>query len=114
MVGLSSTPTKSKGKKLVVISEKSDADRSPGLQDALIEPEGVYQHAWTRMGAIAPVDYNLLVRKIEVNDEHSAIIESQSLNSSLGTTAFVSWRELLSRWPSDSKSRPEFNGSKLI
>ena len=89
MVGSRSTPSKSKGKQLAVSSEESDADRSSGLKDVLVEPEGVYQHTQTRMGEIAPVDYNLLAREIEVNDEHSAIIESQFLNSSLETTAFA-------------------------
>ena len=41
------------------------------------------------MRAITPVNYNLLARGIEMNDEHSAIIKSQSLNSSSGTTAFA-------------------------
>ena len=41
------------------------------------------------MGAITPVDYSLLARGIEVNDEHSAIIESRSLNFSSETTAFT-------------------------
>ena len=41
------------------------------------------------MGTIAPVDYSLLAREIEVNDEHSAIIESRSLNFSSETTAFA-------------------------
>ena len=38
---------------------------------------------------ITPVDYNLLARGIKMNDEHSAIIESQSLNSCAGTEAFA-------------------------
>ena len=41
------------------------------------------------MGTIATVDYSLLARKIKVNDEHSAIIESQSSNSSSETTTFA-------------------------
>jgi len=59
------------------------------LKDVLIEPEGVYRHTRTHTGVIAPVDYNLLARIIEMNDEHSTIIESQSLNSSLGTIAYA-------------------------
>ena len=89
MVGPSFTPSKSKGKQLAVSSEESDADRSPGLKDVLIESEGVYRHTRTRTGGIAPVDHNLLARGIEVSDEHSAIIKSQSSNSSSGTTAFA-------------------------
>ena len=38
---------------------------------------------------IGPVDYNLLAREIEVNDEHSAIIKSQTSNSSSRTTSFA-------------------------
>ena len=76
IVGSSSTPSKSKGKQPVVSSEESDVDQSPYLKDILIEPEGIYWHTQTRTGAIAPVDYSLLARGIEVNDEHSAIIES--------------------------------------
>ena len=89
MVGLSFTPSKSKGKQLVVSSEELDVDRSPDLKDVLVEPEGVYRHTRTRTGTIAPVDYSLLARGTEVNDEHSAIIESRSLNSSSETIAFA-------------------------
>jgi len=60
---------------LAVSSEESDVDRSPDLKDILVEPEGVYRHTRTRMRTIALVDYSLLARKIEVNDEHSAILE---------------------------------------
>ena len=76
MVRLSFTPTKSKGKQLAVSSEESDADQSPGLKDVLIEPEGVYRYTRICMKIITPVDYNLLARGVEVNDEHSTIIES--------------------------------------
>ena len=89
MMGPSFTPSKSKRKQLVVNSKESDADRSLGLKDTLAEPEGVYRHTQTRMGTIAPVDYSLLVRGIEVNDEHSAIIESRSSNSSSKTISFA-------------------------
>ena len=41
------------------------------------------------MRTISPVDYSLLAREIEVNDEHSAIVESQSSNSSLETSAYM-------------------------
>ena len=68
MVGLSSTPSKSRGNQLAVILEESNVDRSSGLKDILVEPEGVYQHTRTRMGTIAPIDYNLLTKRIEVND----------------------------------------------
>jgi len=89
MVGPSSTPSKSKNKQLAINSEESNVDWSPGLKDILVEPEGVYRHTRTRTEAIAPVNYSLLVGGIEVNDEHSAIIESQFLNSSSEITAFA-------------------------
>ena len=76
------------GKQLPVSSEESDAGRSPGLKDILIESEGLYRHTRTRTGAIVPVD-NLLARGIEVNSEHSSVIESQSSNSSMETKAFT-------------------------
>jgi len=69
MVGPSSTSSKFKGKQLVVSSEESDVDWSPGLKDVLIEPEAVYQHTRTCTGTIIPVDYNMLARGIEMNDE---------------------------------------------
>ena len=40
-------------------------------------------------GNIRSSDYNLLARWIKVNDDHSAIIKSQSSNSSSGITAFA-------------------------
>jgi len=83
MVRSGSTPSKSKGKKLEVSSEESDADQSSGFRDILIVSKGVYRHTRTRTRAITPVDYNLLARGIEVNDEHSTIVESQSSNSSM-------------------------------
>ena len=114
MTGPSATPSKSKGKQPVVSSEESDADRSLSLKDVLIEPEGVYRHTRTCMGMIAPVNYNLLARGIEVNNEHSTIIESQSSNYIRGQPPLVTWRERPRRWPSDSKSRPESNGNNSI
>ena len=74
---------------MAVSSEESDADRSPGLKDVLVEPEGVFLHTRTRTGTIAPVDYTLLARGIKVNDEHSAVIKLQSSNSSSETTTFA-------------------------
>ena len=89
MVGPCSTPSKSKEKQPAISSEESNADRSPGLKDVLIEPEAVYRHTRTRMGTNAQVDYNLLARGIEVNDDHSAIIKFWSSNSSSETTTFA-------------------------
>jgi len=89
MVGSSFTPSKSKGKQLDVSSKVLDVDRSPGFKDILVKPEGVYRHTRTCTRTIALVDYSLLAREIEVNDDHFAIVESQSLNSSLKTAAFT-------------------------
>ena len=64
-MGSSFIPSRSKGKQLAVNFEESD-----------VEPEGIYQHTRTFTSTITPIDYNLLVRGIDVNDEHSAIVES--------------------------------------
>ena len=88
-VGPSFTPNKSKGKQLAVSSEESDVNWSPGLKHIPVEPKGVYRHTRTYIEAIVLIDYSLLARGIEVNDEHSAIIESQYLNSSSEITAFA-------------------------
>ena len=88
MVGLSSTPSKSKGKQLADSSEESDIDRFPSLKDIPVEPERIYRYTRTRTETITPLDYSLLGIGIEMNDEHSAIIESQS-NSSSETIAFA-------------------------
>ena len=114
MVGLSFIPNKSKEKQLAVRSEESDADRSSGLKDVLIKLEGVYWHTRTRTRTIAPVDYSLLARRIEVNNEHSAIIEPSLRTLVRGQPPLLTWWELLRRWPSDSKSRPESKGNNLI
>jgi len=57
------------------------------------------------METIAPVDYSLFARRIEVNDEHSSIIESQPLNSSSETTTFVYMAGTPEKWPDNLKSR---------
>ena len=74
---------------MAVTSEESNADRSLGLKDVLEEPEEVNRHSQTRTETITSVDYNLLTREIEVSYVHSIIIESQTSNSSSGTTAFT-------------------------
>ena len=43
------TPSRAKGKQPIVSSDESDT-----------KPEGVYRHTRTRIGIIAPVDYNVL------------------------------------------------------
>ena len=89
MVWPSTTPSKFKEKQLDVDSKESDVERSSGLKNILIEPKGLYRHTQFCTGMITLVDYNLLARGIKVNDEHSAIIESQSSNSYTGTEAFM-------------------------
>ena len=81
MMGLSATPGNSKGKQLVFSSDESDVEYSSGLKELLIELEGIYRHTRIRTRTIALVDYNLLARGIEANDERSAIIESDSSNT---------------------------------
>jgi len=51
MVGLSTTPSKTKEKQPIARSDESDS-----------EPEGVYRHTRTRTGMIAPVDCNALAQ----------------------------------------------------
>ena len=43
MMGQVSYQVSPRGRKPAVSSEESDANRSPGLKDVLIEPEGVYR-----------------------------------------------------------------------
>ena len=72
------------------------ASRSRGKQPTIssddesdAEPEGVYRHTRTRTGVISPINYSALTRGIEVHDSHSAIAESQALNSSIEKQAFI-------------------------
>jgi len=74
MMGPSTSPSKSKGKQLIVSSDESD-DEPSGLRELLTEPEGVYQHIRTRTGTTAPVNYNALAWGIEVREAYSAIAE---------------------------------------
>jgi len=89
MVGPSATPSKSKGKQLALSSKELDTECFLGLKDILIKPEEIYRRVriWTR--EIFPIDYNLLVRGIELDDEHSAIVGSHSSNSYGETKAFA-------------------------
>jgi len=59
------------------------------LKEILIKPEGIYQCTRIQTGGIAPVDYNLLARGIDIYNEHSAIAESQSSNSYVEKKAFT-------------------------
>ena len=78
MVGPNAISSKSKGKQLVISSEESDVEPTSGLKNLLIEPEGIYSHTQTRTDTIAPINYSLLARITEINDEHSSILKSQS------------------------------------
>jgi len=86
IVGPSNTPSKSKERQLAISSEESDVEPSSVLKEILIEPKGINQR--TRI-QIALIDYNTLVRGNEVNNKHSAIVESQSSNSYMEKEAFV-------------------------
>jgi len=96
MVGPSATSSKLKGKQLALNSKESDVERSSGLKEILIEPERIHQRTQIKTWAIAPVDYNLMARGININVEHSAIAESQSSNSYVEKEAFVGPRLWLS------------------
>ena len=89
MVGASNIPSKSKEKYLAFSSKESDTERSSGLKEILIEPEGIYRRTRIRTGTITPIDYNLLVRGIEADDEHSTIVGSHSSNSYKEKEAFT-------------------------
>ena len=78
MVGSSPMPSRSKEKRPIVNSDESDT-----------EPEGVYRHTRTRIGMVAPVDYNALTRGIEVSESHSVVAESQASNSFVEKEAFA-------------------------
>jgi len=69
---------RTKGKQPIVNSDESDT-----------ELEGVYQHTCTRTGTIAPVDYSVLARGIEISEAHTAIVESHASNSSVEKEAFA-------------------------
>ena len=49
----------------------------------------MYQHIRTQYGIISPVNYSALARGIEVREAHSAIVESQALNSLVEKEAFT-------------------------
>ena len=78
MVGPSITSSKTKGKQPIVSFDEPDT-----------ELEEVYLHTRNRTSMIAPVDYSALARGIEVSESHSAIAESQVLNSSVEKKAFA-------------------------
>ena len=75
MVVPSVIPSKSKGKQLAFSSKESDTERSSGLKEILIEPEGIYRHTRIQTETVVPIDYNSLARGIEADDEHFAIVD---------------------------------------
>ena len=89
MVGLCTTPSKSKGKQSVVCSGESDDELSFGLKKILSESKGMYQHTCIRTGTIALVNYSALAKGIEVNEAHLAIVESHASNSSTEREAYA-------------------------
>ena len=89
IVGPSNTPSKSKEKQLALSSKESNIERSSGLKEILIEPEEIYRHTRIQTEAIALINYNLLPREIEMDDEHSVIVGSHSYNSYRKTEAFA-------------------------
>jgi len=78
MIGPSTMPSRTKGKKIIVSSDESDT-----------EPEGVHRQTRTQTGVTAPADYSALAWGIEVSESHSSIVESQASNSSVDKEAFV-------------------------
>ena len=80
---------KLKGKQLPFSFEESDTERSSGLKEILIEPEGIYLHTRIWTGVVVLIDNNSLAREIEADDEHFAIVGSYSSNSYRGTEAFA-------------------------
>ena len=103
IVSSSTTPSKTKRKQLIVSSDEFDT-----------EPEGVYQHTCTWTGTIALVDYNALSRGIEVSEVHSAIAESQALNSSVEKEAFTYMTGTPEKMASDLNNKPKSRESNSI
>ena len=89
MVGPSTTQSKSKRRQLAISSEESNFEPSSGLKEILIKPKGIYQYTRIQTGTIALVNYNALARRIEVNNEHSTITESQLTNSYMEKEALI-------------------------
>jgi len=57
--------SRSRGKQPTVSSDEFDT-----------KPEGVNRHTRTRTGVIPSINYNALAKGININDSHSAIVES--------------------------------------
>nr|ABD63158.1 hypothetical protein 20.t00010 [Asparagus officinalis] len=62
-------------------SDESQESHPPTVREICDQFEGVYQNTRTRTGAIRPVNYQKLAKRITTSDEHSAIAESQSSSS---------------------------------
>ena len=94
MVGPCTTPSKHKGKQSVVCSSKSNDESSFGLKEILSKSEEVYQHTRIWNGTIASVNYNALVKGIDVNEAHPAIGKSQASISSQRKKPSYTWQAL--------------------
>jgi len=86
MVGPNTTPSRIKGKQLIVSYDESNT-----------EPKGVYRHTRTRTGVIALVDYSALARGIEVSESYFAIAESRASISSVRKKPLHIWQALLKK-----------------
>jgi len=89
MMGPSTIQSKLKENQLTLSSEESDTERFSGLKEILIKPKGIYRHTRILTRVIIPIEYNLLARGIEADDEHSAISKSHSSNSYVETEVFA-------------------------
>jgi len=70
-------------------SEESNSERFQRLKGLFEESGGVYKHTRTRTGTIAPVNYRTLSGEDTLDDECSAIAESQSSSSEVASHAFA-------------------------
>ena len=78
-----------------------------GLKEILIEPEGIYRRTQIQTGTIVQIDYNMLAKGIELNDDRSAIAESHSSNSYMEKMVFAYMvstpKELAKRYEEQSR-----------
>jgi len=88
MVGLCTTPSKSKGKQPIIYSSKLMMNLLLVWKKYWVNQK-VYQHTRILTGTIALVNFSTLARVIEVNKAHPAIAESQASNSSTKKEAFA-------------------------
>ena len=89
MVGSTDTSGKPGKERPSPSSGESDAEYSPGLKGIIVEPEGVFKQTRMKRGIIAPVNYKGMAEGSQLDDECSAIAESQSSCSSMENQAFA-------------------------